>query len=105
MKIYIDSDYKCHTRNPEGTYREFEVKFFNMKCQEYIEGYLYIPQDEQWIRSDGVVFQGEMIAPWKDYGELDAAQREYERQLMAKQAAELEDMRNALNRLGVTLNE
>jgi len=31
-------------------------------------------------RADGVVFTGEMIAPWKPWAELDAAQREYERE-------------------------
>jgi hypothetical protein len=43
-----------------------------------------------------------MIAPWKPYSELDAAQREYERQFLADQAAELEDMRAALSVMGVT---
>jgi hypothetical protein len=30
-----------------------------------------------------------MISPWKDYAELDAAQREYERQLLAEYEAAL----------------
>jgi hypothetical protein len=29
-----------------------------------------------------MVFRGEMISPWRDYTELDIAQREYERQLL-----------------------
>ena len=36
-----------------------------------------------------------MLCPWRDYNELDVAQREYERQ-------QLEDMRAALALLGVT---
>lgn len=46
----------------------------------YIEGYRFIPSGQTWTRADGVVFTGEMIAPWKPWAELDAAQREYERE-------------------------
>jgi hypothetical protein len=38
-----------------------------------------------------------MIAPWKDYSELDSAQRAYEQALIA-------DMQNALNTLGVSVD-
>ena len=96
MRIFIDSDYKCHVTD-DGTMTEAESTFFDGKCKEFIEGYRYIPQGENWTRSDGVVFRGEMISPWKPYAELDAAQREYERQLLA-------DMQAALNTLGVTVN-
>lgn len=80
MKIYIDSDFKCHTANPDGTFREVETPFFDGKCAAFIEGYRFVPEGETWTRSDGVVFHGEMIAPWNDYSELDNAQREYERE-------------------------
>lgn len=80
--IYIDSDFKCHTSN-DGTMTEVEITFFDGKCQTFIEGYRFVPSGECWTRSDGVVFTGEMITPWKDYNELDAAQREYERQKLA----------------------
>lgn len=83
MKIYIDSDFKCHISD-DGTMTEVETDFFNGKCQTFIEGYRFIPSGESWTRSDGVVFHGEMISPWKDYDELDAAQREYERELLAE---------------------
>ena len=81
--IYIDSGYKCHTAN-DGTMTAAETDAFDGKCDAYIEGYRYIPSGESWERADGVVFHGEMISPWKDYSELDAAQREYERQLLAE---------------------
>ena len=77
MKIYIDSDYKCHVLPGEGL-REFDVPFFDGKCQTFIEGYRYVPKDETWEREDGEVFKGEMIAPWKNYTELYIAQLEYE---------------------------
>ena len=78
MKIYIDSEFKCHTSNPGGTLREVDHAFFCNKCPEFIEGYCY---DD----SKGSVD----IYPWKPYSELDAAQREYERE-------KLGDAENAL---------
>ena len=81
--IYIDSDYECHVTN-DGTMREVETNAFDGKCDAFIEGYRFVPSGESWTRSDGEVFQGEMICPWKDYSEPDNAQREYERQLLAE---------------------
>lgn len=79
--IYIDSDFKCRVTN-DGTMTPVETDTFDGKCDTFIKGYRFIPSGESWTREDGAVFQGEMIAPWKDYAELDAAQREYERQLL-----------------------
>lgn len=78
MKIYVDSDFKCHAANTEGGFRETETDFFDGKCATFIEGYRFVPFGESWERSDGVIFTGEMIAPWKDYRELAAAQAQYE---------------------------
>lgn len=78
--IYIDSHYKCHTAD-NGEMTAVETDFFNGKCDAFVEGYRFIPAGESWTREDGVVFNGEMIAPWKPYSQLDAAQREYEREL------------------------
>ena len=95
MKIYIDSDYKCHVLPAEGR-REFDVPFFDGKCQTFIEGYRYVPEGERWVKPNGVFFRGEMIAPWKDYNELEKAQREYE---IAQYEAALSAIEKAL---GVT---
>lgn len=76
--IYIDSDFKCHVEN-DGTMTEIQTDFFDGKCTSFVEGYRFIPAGETWTRSDGAAFNGEMIAPWKDYSELDTAQRVYER--------------------------
>lgn len=84
MKIYIDSEFKCHISNVDGTYGEVETDFFDGKCNAFIEGYRLVPFGESWTRSDGVVFHGEMIAPWKPYRELDDAQREYECQRLSE---------------------
>lgn len=79
MRIYIDPiDFKCHTTNPDGTFREIETDFFDGKCTTFIEGYRFVPSWESWTRPDGVVFTGEMIAPFKPYDQLAAAQAQYE---------------------------
>ncbi len=80
-KIFVDSEYKCHTVN-DGTMTEIQTDFFDGKCETFVGGYRFVPTGESWTRNDGAVFYGEMIAPWKDYSELDAAQREYEKQLL-----------------------
>ena len=77
--IYIDSDFKCHSFN-NGTMTAIEADFFNGKCDKFIEGYRFVPAGENWTREDGTIFSGEMIAPWKPYKELDAAQRKYEQE-------------------------
>lgn len=93
MTIYIDNDCKCHALPREGL-REFDVPFFDGKCQSFIEGYRYVPEAETWEREDGEVFRGEMIAPWKNYTELYIAQLK----------AELADADAALNELGVNID-
>lgn len=86
MKIYIDSDYKCHISN-DGTMREFEVSEFNGRCAAYVEGYRYVPEGETWTRSDGEVFTGEMISPTVDSRILEAYQTQYEDMLKAMSEA------------------
>lgn len=80
--IYIDSEFKCHVTD-DGTMTAVETEFFDNKCDAFVEGYRYVPEGESWTREDGEVFTGEMVVPWKDYSELDAAQREYEREVLA----------------------
>lgn len=93
-RIYIDSECHCYTSNHDGTFREVETDFFDGKCDAFIEGYCFVPAGETWVREDGAVFHGEMITPWKPYSELDAAQREYEKQ-------KLSNCLEALQELGV----
>ena len=84
MIVYIDSDFKCHPVN-DDTMTEIQTDFFNGKCDTFVEGYCYE------VKENSVA-----IYPWKDYVELDAAQREYERKLLVEYAA-------ALETVGVTL--
>lgn len=102
MKIYIDDEFKCHTTNPDGTFREVTLSdnartFFANRCTTFIEGYRLKPEGETWVREDGEVFSGgEMITPWMPYDELDAAQRQYEKQLLADYESALAEIEVAL---------
>ena len=88
--IYIDSEFKCHVTN-DGTMTAVETNYFDGKCDAYIEGYRFVPEDENWTREDGITFYGEMIAPWKDYIELNNTQREHELELLAEYKAIVEE--------------
>ena len=86
--IYIDLDFRCHV-NDDGSLTPIETDVFDGKCDAYIEGFRFVPNGESWTRKDGAVFHGEMVSPWKHYSELDSAQREYEKQLLAEYAEAL----------------
>lgn len=86
MKIFVDSDFKCHV-NDDGTMTAVATVFFDGKCTTFIEGYRFVPSGESWERSDRVVFYGEMIAPWKPYAELAAAQAQYDTDRAEAEAA------------------
>ena len=102
MMIYIDSDFKCHTSD-DGTMTAVETDAFDGKCDAYIEGYRFIPAGQTWTRADGVVFTGEMIAPWKPWAELDAVQREYEREQYQTVVAQNAEYESALSEIEIAL--
>ena len=100
--IYIDSSFKCHTSAAEWL-TTIETDAFDGKCDAYIEGYRFIPAGQTWTRADGVIFTGEMIAPWKPWAELDTAQREYEREQYQALAARNTEYEAALSEIEVAL--
>ena len=102
MMIYIDSDFKCHVTSGEDL-TPIETDAFDGKCDAYIEGYRFIPAGQTWTRADGVVFTGEMIAPWKPWAELDTAQREYEREQYQALAAQNAEYETALSEIETAL--
>lgn len=95
MTIYIDSVFKCHVSAAEGR-REIETSFFDGKCEEWIESYRYVPAGETWVESNGVMFHGEMIAPWKDLNDAYAAQAAYVTAQNKQYEAALTAIENAL---------
>ena len=78
--IYIDSDYRCHPVN-DGTMTAVETDFFDGKCEQFVEGYCYDTRN-------GYV----QIYPFLPFGELDSAQREYEKQLLSQYEAFLDEL-------------
>lgn len=102
MTIYIDSDYKCHITTADGL-TAVETDYFNGKCAAYIEGYRVVPAGQTWTRPDGVVFQGEMVSPWKPWWELDAAQRAYEQEQLESLSAQNAEYEAALAEIEAAL--
>ena len=94
--IYIDSEFQCYVTN-DGTMTAVETDFFDGKCDAFVEGHRYVPAGESWTDPEGKRYHGQMITAWEDFSRLDAAQRKYEREVMA-------DMQQALAKLGVTLD-
>lgn len=92
--IYIDAEYKCHVTD-DGSMTAVDTDFFDGKCDTFTEGYCLEPSDDGSCK----------IYPWQPMSELDATQREYERQLLAEYQSTIADMESALNKLGVSLNE
>ena len=79
MKIYIDSDFKCHTID-DGNMTTVKTNFFDGKCGTFIGGYCFVPTGETWTRSDDAAYHDEMIATWKSSNKLNNTQREYKKQ-------------------------
>lgn len=96
--IYIDAEFKCHVvNNEDNSLIAIETDYFDGKCDAYIEGYRFIPFGEVWTRSDGIMFYGEMIAPWMSYLELDSMQQKYEEQLLADFEYAITEIETALD--------
>ena len=99
MTYYLDENFVVHVQD-DGTMTPWvdDAGIFDGKCTAYITGFRIVPAGKTWTREDGMVFNGEMISPWKSYSELDAAQRQYELEQIA-------DMKAALALLGVNTDE
>lgn len=105
--IYLDSKtYQCYlSQDKDNTRIPYKTEDFDDKCEEYILGFRIIPAGYTWERSDGHVFTGEMISAWKNYSELDSAQRAYEKQLITEYKTELTEYENELAELDALVLE
>lgn len=92
MRVFIDSEFRCHTTNQDGTFREVETDFFDGKCDIFIEGFCY---DD----SKGYV----QIYSWKPFGELDATQWAYEREQLKSLSAQNAEYEAALSEIETAL--
>ena len=102
MTIYIDSDFKCHIATADGL-TAVDTNYFDGKCPAYIEGYRFVPEGQTWTRPDGVVFQGEMVCPWRPWRELDSAQRAYEQEQLESLSAQNAEYEAALSEIEAAL--
>lgn len=92
--IYIDTDFMCHVSN-DGTMIEVQTEYLDDFCNNAIELMRFVPQGYTWIRSDGRVIYGEFIQA-TDSVKIDAYQQQY-----MEDQAQMSDMQNALEILGV----
>ena len=76
--VYIDSDYKCHLEN-DGSMTAVQTDVFDDKCDEYVEGFRFVPDGATWVRDDGAVFHGELVTAWRKYSELAEIQTAVDR--------------------------
>lgn len=85
--IYLNKDFQCFVKENTETVQSVETSCFDGKCTAFIEGHRFVPAGQSWTREDGVVFRGEMVAPFKDSRLLETVQNMYE-QVQAGQEAQ-----------------
>ena len=93
--IYLDAQFRCHIAD-DGTMTAVETDFFDGKCDTFIEGYRYVPEGESWTAPNGTVFEGELIAPFKDRQLLETAQALYEETIVEKERVDALEEENAM---------
>lgn len=99
MKFYIDEEYRCHMAD-DGAMREVEDSCFDGKCDEYIEGFCYIPGGESGL-IDGMEYAGRMLCALGDYAKMELAQARFE---LEQAVSALTDADAALKELGVLVD-
>lgn len=90
MRLFIDSECKCHVTNPDGTYTAIPAPpELEGKAPVYIEGFRVKPEGYTFTREDGKTFgpEGYSVSPWEDLALLERFQAQYEAQLTAAAAA------------------
>lgn len=85
MTVYIDELGHCHTEYADGR-QAVEDDFFRDRAPEVIEGYMCT----LGVNGERIIF------PWQPWEQLDAAQREYERQQLAQYESALSEIETAL---------
>lgn len=78
--IYIDSECKAHVTEAEGR-TALEVDMFDGFADEFVEGFIVVPEGQTAKHPDGRTLEGFTIAQWKSSDELEEYQREYEKEL------------------------
>lgn len=92
MIVYIDKLGHCHTEYADGR-QAVEDDFFIGRAPEVIEGYRCT------LGEDGE----RVISPWQPWEQLDAIQREYEREQYSTLRAQNEQYEAALTEIEAAL--
>ena len=93
--LYIDYDFKVHTTDAEGR-TAIETDAFDGMPDQVTECYRFVPDGSSYTKPGGVTVHGVFIQPFVTENDLDASQREYERQLLAEYEAALSEIEAAL---------
>ena len=80
--VYVDTNNRCHPAT-DGTMVSVETDFFDGMCDAFIMGYCLELDENGNIQKK---------YPWKPYSELDAAQRDYERNQLAEYKALINEL-------------
>lgn len=106
--IYIDENFICHSDYAEGR-TEITTSSLDSIPDSILKFYIYVPAGTIYTKSNGTTIKGEfaqcldsvsadmeqMRSKITEY-ELDAAQREYERQLLTEYESALTEIERAL---------
>lgn len=83
MTFYIDAEFKVHTENADGR-TAVETDVFDGMPPQVIECYIFVPFGQSYTKANGETVHGEFVQPFVTEDELDAAQREYEKERLAE---------------------
>lgn len=82
MTVYIGESFEVYTTPAENRIA-VETDAFDGMPKQVIECYIFVPKGRNYTKHNGNIVHGEFIQPWVTAKQLDNAQREYERQLLA----------------------
>lgn len=81
--IYIDNEYKAHIAHAENRIA-LEVDMFDGFADEFVEGFIVVPEGQTAVHPDGRILTGFTTVQWKPSKELEESQRRYERELLSE---------------------
>ena len=99
MTIYLDAEFRCHTAKEDGMVEVTAPENFAGMCDKAIECMRYVPEGMTYKKADGTLIHGEFIQCFDSVAAM-AYQEQYD-----EMKSDMEDMREALNLLGVIVNE
>ena len=90
-EVYIDSEFKVHTTNANGR-TAIETDAFDGMSDVIMECHIFVPHGVSYKKTNGITVHGEFIQPFVTEKEMDAAQREYEKQKLSNCLEALQEL-------------